>query len=114
MRRQRPARRTRYKSQLTVNNVHFYPGGIRVARLAHVDPGVARHGFLDHQTARCFGPLLGDEADTAARRIEIDNLDKITQVRVCSFFKRVMELHALRARSRLIANDTQFQIRENQ
>lgn len=61
-----------------VNNVHFYPGGIRVARLAHVDPGVARHGFLDHQTARCFGPLLGDEADTAARRIEIDNLRVMT------------------------------------
>lgn len=33
---------------LTVNNVYFDAAGIRVAWLAGVDPGVARHGFLDH------------------------------------------------------------------
>lgn len=67
----------RSKIPLTVNNVHLYCTGIRVARLARVVTGIARHGFLDHQATRCFGTFLRDEADAAARRVEIDNLDKI-------------------------------------
>jgi len=69
---------TRRKFQLTVNNVHLYAARIRVARLAPIDPGIARYSFLNHQTARCLGPLFRDETDTATWRIEIDNLDRIT------------------------------------
>lgn len=61
-----------------VNNVHFYAAGIRVARLAPIDPGVARHSFLDHQTTRCLGSLFRDETDTTTWRIEIDNLRIMT------------------------------------
>lgn len=67
---------TRGKFQLTVNNVHLYAAGIRIARLAPVNPGVARHGFLDHQTTRCLGTFFSNQTDTAARRVEVDSLQR--------------------------------------
>lgn len=67
-----------HKLQLTVNNVHLYNTGIRVARFTSIDPGVAWHGFLDHQTTRRLGSFFRNETDTTARRIKIDNLGKIT------------------------------------
>lgn len=78
---------TRRKFQLTVNNVDFYAARIRVARLAPIDPGVARYSFLDHQATRCLGPLFRDETDTATWRIEIDNLDRIIIYPYIFFFK---------------------------
>lgn len=57
--------------------MHFYAAGIRVARFAAIDPGVARHGLLDHQATRCFRTLFRDETDSAARRIKIDSLKKL-------------------------------------
>lgn len=65
---------TRGKFQLTVNNVHLYAAGIRIARLAPVNPGVARHGFLDHQTTRSLGTFFSDQTDTTTWRVEINNL----------------------------------------
>lgn len=61
-----------------VDNVHLYTTGIRVARFTSIDPGVAWHGFLDHQTTRRLGSFFRDEADTTARRIEIDNFRVMT------------------------------------
>lgn len=57
-----------------VNNVHLYTTGIRVARFTSIDPGVAWHGFLDHQTTRRLGSFFRNETNTTARRIEIDNV----------------------------------------
>lgn len=54
--------------------MHLYAAGIRVARLASVNAGVAGHSFLNHQTTRCFRALFRDETDTTTRRIEIDDL----------------------------------------
>lgn len=85
---------TRRKIQLTVDNVHLYAAGIRVARLAPIDPGVARYSFLDHQTTCCLGPLFRDETDTATWRIEIDNLDRITIYPYFFFFFQMMKLYA--------------------
>lgn len=73
-----------HKLQLTVNNVHLYTTGICVARFTFIDPGVARYGFLDHQTTRRFGSFFRNKTDTTARRIEIDNLVKKSQ-NICIF-----------------------------
>lgn len=61
-----------------VNNVHLYTTGICVARFTFIDPGVARYGFLDHQTTRRFGSFFRNKTDTTARRIEIDNVRIMT------------------------------------
>lgn len=86
------------KFQLTVNYVHLYTTGIRVTRLACVDTGIARHGFLDHQTTRCFRPFFRDETNAAARRIEIDNLKQNYSIPLTDFFLFILtdttELHA--------------------
>jgi len=79
---------TRSKFQLTVNNVHLYTTGIRIAWLAPVNPGVARHGFLDHQTTRCLGTFFSYQTDTATRRVEIDNLHQKTSQYIHIFFKK--------------------------
>ncbi|KAK9882629.1 hypothetical protein WA026_022266 [Henosepilachna vigintioctopunctata] len=44
-----------------------------IGRSATVMPGIRLHGVLDQQAAGRDVPLLGDQADAAAGRVEIDH-----------------------------------------
>lgn len=53
--------------KLTFDDVYPNAAWIRVAGLTGVDPGVCRHGPLNHQPARRLGSLLRHQTDSTTR-----------------------------------------------
>lgn len=49
-------------------------GRVRVGGGASVGPGIRLHGLLDQQATGGRGALLRDQADAAARRVEVYDL----------------------------------------